>query len=524
MRQPVEKIQVRGSVHDRTQIEFDFDYPMMPQGSQHHVDLYFFTPYSLGINASSYARDVFYKDITNYTRFHTPISRSTEVELVRLLKSYFVEVEQRHMRTDMVEAVSYSIKLLANIVITRMKKIHEELWGFCGRQNDEPLDAIMGRLRSLYDRIEKFRLRFVGRVIPSSLVLSPKVRQAFLQTDEYLSNRLETLLSDMMLRLEELSKNDSVMQAITELRQMAVREMKYRQQHEKLFVNSKKTEQEREYYFYRHSLLKKFLARPLYIAVERRKQESFYRNMAAGTGAGLAALWTQLSNLSTSHVMYKRTFSLEFWLLTFAGVVMYIFKDRIKEVSREYFNERLKKYLPDYRGKLTAEFLTDGHALTKGEVGKYTEYVRYLEEQSLPEEVRFIRKTRARRDIDSTNLESVIHYHKQIALPDRRKKNQLDVESIKDIFRFSVTHFLEHLDNSQKTFTMLSDIDGAAEYVAPKVYHVNIVLRLRSLAAAQEQSGYLEIQHFRLILNKEGIVRLESLIPEGQYYMFEDEP
>ena len=51
---------------------------------------------------------------------------------------------------------------------------------------------------------------------------------------------------------------------------------------------------------------------------------------------------------------------------------------------------------------------------------------------------------------------------------------------------------------------------------APKVYHINAVLRYETRFGAGSQTRYVDYERVRLIINKNGIVRLERVLERGR--------
>jgi len=76
--------------------------------------------------------------------------------------------------------------------------------------------------------------------------------------------------------------------------------------------------------------------------------------------------------------------------------------------------------------------------------------------------------------------------------------------AIDDIFRFNVGRWLERMDNPWEELVLLPDGSAMTETaVSPRVYHVNVVMRL-------EEGGKVAVQTARLVLDRSGILRVET--------------
>src|SRR5262249_27427523 len=116
----------------------------------------------------------------------------------------------------------------------------------------------------------------------------------------------------------------------------------------------------------------------------------------------------------------------------------------------------------------------------------------------------YVRKLRGRHDIGEEHLENVIHFHKSLHFDAEGVSSGLPgIRSIKDVNRFNFSYFLDHLDDPVKNISVYGDDEGPATIAAPKVYHLNLVLRMTNGSEGQ-------FAHYRVILDKQGLVRLEG--------------
>lgn len=495
-------IGVQVNTHDRSQIEISIDYrPGLLDFF--NTDLYFFLPKNLGVHSNSYSRDQFYSDLINNLRFHTPTHVSSLNEEIDILKKILEDDTTAQDREKFAPIAIQQVKLFANRSNSILKKIYDSF------NSDENQDDSMNLLKELYASISLFRSNFIQSVHASSLRMPPELRQVLLNSDEFISNRIIASCSDLLHKCSKNRADPSLGSTI--LYDVLTQEKRHRKSLGTLFVDVGTNEKDQEYFYFRHSLLKKEIAQPLYIEKKSTKQERIYRNWVAGSGAALAGLWAQIADYQTHRFKDDKDFGLSIVGVGILAIFVYVFKDRIKDISKEYLNDKIKLFFPDYRSNLEfSEVLKKGNKI-KNFIGKLSEYMRFASFESIPEDIFYIRKLSGRRDIGSENHETVIQYHKSVQIDPKARILGCDEKlcDIKDIHRFNFSYFLNHLDDSKKQLAIYDEDEGPARITAPKVYHVNVVSHV--------QAGNIEIyNHFRVILDKDGIVRMEIVLPTSQ--------
>ncbi|MEI6790536.1 MAG: hypothetical protein WCK42_05085 [Myxococcaceae bacterium] len=473
---------VQVTAHDRSQIEISLDYcPSL--SNVFYSDLYFFLPRNLGVHSNSYLREQFYSDLVNHLRFHTPIdSELLQEEVVTLSKILDANTTVQE-REQLTPVAIQQVKLFASRVNTQLKNFYASF--------------SIDKLQKLYESISIFRIKFIKPIQVSSLRVSLELRQILLNCDEFVSNRLQAACSELISGVSNKILSD-----------ILVQEKKYRKSLGSLFVDIGTSERELEYFYFRHSLLKKQISQPLHIDKKSTKQERVYRNWVAGLGAALAGFWAQIADYQAYKSHGYKDIGLSAIGIGCLAVFAYIFKDRIKDVSKEYISDKMKLFLPDYRSKLEfCEIEPEGKKVKKI-IGNLSECMRFSPVNQIPEDIFYIRKLKGRRDIGTENQETVIQYHKYVHFDEKVRVlgRAQNLCNIKDIHKFNFSYFLHHLDDAKKQLSIYDEDEGPSRISAPKVYHVNIVSHVR----AKSVSTY---NHFRVILDKGGIVRIETVLP-----------
>jgi hypothetical protein len=516
-------VEWQATVHDKSQFEIVIDYPVLPRSIpqkgrkkeskpelSYWVDVYFFTPKNLGLNSQVYPRESFYKDLTNFVRIHTPKKDLIHAAILTTLEE-LLRLDQNHaFFPERTPRAIQEVKIFGNYVNLKIKTLFNRK----GHLTDDQWVDQGGQIIELMDH---FRMRYL-RPSFNSIALDAELASALLWVDEYLSNRLEASFSK--ISLSPLSPRRSAF-----AQRFLANEYQHRAERGYFTPGKAATDLTVEQFYHRHGMLKKFVSETLYLRTQEVKRDRFYRNMMAGCGAALAGVWAEIAKMDSQLARGARDFGVRFMVLAGVGVLIYVFKDRIKEISKEYFNEKLKRFLPDYEVLLKYRFFDRVGKKMDLLVGQYQEYVRYLSSVSLPEDIRFVRDSSRRENFFGENQESIIHYSKRVSLdPTVAAQMETPMLSLKDIFRFNMAEFLQYLDNPEKSLAIYDFEEGAIQIRAPKVYYFNIFLKIGvwKEGVCGSRVKTTQIEHLRLVLNKSGIVRVDAGFPRGEYW-YEDE-
>ncbi|MEB3300190.1 MAG: hypothetical protein VKO21_11985 [Candidatus Sericytochromatia bacterium] len=509
------------TVHDRTQFEANFDLDALPPGPGRHkryeIDTWFFVPRAMGIHEETYGRDQFFADLTNYLRLRTP----EDISFERLdpsqwhlpaLDRYLAAHLDTLARQRMLGLVQQEVRLFGCLMNTQFKRLLREA------PRHEAL-ANVGRLKSVLDR---YRKAYLHRVLHEPLLVDLEVRRALRLVDEYLSYRFEAVA---IRCLKPLAREGDPMAA--SFRGWLEDEVRHRAEAGLVRLDDDATAGEQaELLNYRLGLLKKYVAEVLFLKVHSIKREKLYRNLVAAVGAGLAATWAAMTDLQRLAMMRDPDLGYRLVLVLAIGVVAYIFKDRIKELTREWFNERMKKYLPDFDLKLSFPLFDEDGTVREISLGTAREYMRYLTRAAIPPDVLYLRDLGNRPDLDPERHEAIIHYSKRLSFDGLVGQHPLhQVRHIRDVMRLDVSEFLSKLSDPKKSLGYFHPERGLQTLKAPRVYHVNVVFRyaVSHHEGARRLLRDVTYERVRIVIDKEGIIRIETVSPRGQLGYVEDE-
>ena len=148
--------------------------------------------------------------------------------------------------------------------------------------------------------------------------------------------------------------------------------------------------------------------------------------------------------------------------------------------------------------------------------------MRYLQRKSLPPDIDYLRELGHRTELEPERIETVLHYNKkmrfELEASLRDHFGQAEIRRIHDVLRFDVSHFLAKMADPRQKMSYFTTHKGILTTEAPRVYHLNMVFRYR---VSHFQEGKMvdqatDYERLRVILNKKGIVRVETVVPRGE--------
>ncbi|MCP4415355.1 MAG: hypothetical protein GY805_01950 [Chloroflexi bacterium] len=502
-----ETIQQAVKHHDQYQIEIKLDYELFAERkTRYQISTYFFVPQSLGINPASYPKEAFYQDVQNHIRLKTPSLNLREL------------MDGEHSPLRKIEALVSNGTWLSNPehhsqIVTQMKLLSgmqksalRELFFLIERRVAEVKATPHGKTHYLVHNLVDEFLTETGHVTRRFRALladfnlpnvPPAVFTAFLFTDESLSILIEESAVTMFQIVDDYLKKTNREDYKVALSELTVRESKYRKT--RGYESILQENDDNETYLYRASILKKYASSVLFLNVDVQPDGKYWEQLILSLAAGIAMVF------ATAVAFYFQNqfgnFTLPFFI---ALVVGYMFKDRIKELTRIIFARRLENYLFDRR--ITIRTQDKQHRL-----GILREKVRFIEESDLPLSVLRARNRDHITDISNEGRgEYIICYTKDIELqikkPDEVLPGLPEINGINDILRFDIRHFLNKMAAPKQARFVIRDGE-LSSLQCQKVYHLNLISRYKAVLPGVNKENH----HLRLILNQNGIRRLEEV-------------
>jgi len=500
----IEAIEQAIKPHDKYQIEIKLDYELL-QGKQTHyqISTYIFVPQSLGITLNTYPKAEFYRDIQNYIRLKTPTLILRDFTKDNL-GSPLVAIEKIIATENWAGNPEYRERLINNFkfLSAMLKSAIREHFNLIQKRIAEapPHSKINLMIHNLVQEFlaeskniaDKYRSFYPAFNLPN---VNEPLFMAYKFTDESISLLIEENAVEMFQIVEAYLKKSDKIDFKQKLSDLVKAEMEHRKS--RGYPSVLKEGDDNEAYTFRASVLKKYASSVLYLSTATRREGVELEHFLFAMAAGLSMVFATVVAFYFQERYGQLTFP--FFM---ALVVGYMFKDRIKELGRHLFSQYLQNNLYDRRTIIRTQ---DG----KHKLGVLREKVSFVREKEIPKSILRARNRDQITELDNEGQgETVICYAKDIVLFTAAFKEVFvdvpEITGINDIIRYDIRAYLKKMAEPVQIRNYLAG--GQLKALScHKVYHLNLISRYKSI---QPEKGKL-YKHLRLILNREGIKRVE---------------
>jgi len=447
------------------------------------INIYLFLPKNLGVNASTYSNEDFYNDHISYIRLITPkndlgILSKKLTGLVMALKS---SLKNKNEQSTLI----HEIKLVVCSYITYLRSFTLDV---------QKKDVKPKRIRVLLERIREFHA-----IRKDLLCLHVKNENEDLihlieSTAEYISQTTQHYLFKINVYLKDFGEtHNELMKSIVIL---INEELCFCKQNNFPIISN--DDYENEKVIFRYSVFKKYFYSVLFLHQNRKEDGKGIKEIYYAIAAGISMVFTTGVVFATQQEYGNFTTSF------FAALVIsYMFKDRLKEAYRHYFDKKMRVKTYDFKEKI---YDFDKNSF----FGYIKERMRFVNRDDLDKDVVDTRLLKTGSRLSTWYLgEDVIKYEKSITLYNKNIQSYYNntINGIHNIMRFDITKFLKKMDTPKVPLYRINE----NRLYGDKVYHVNIVVEFKS----EEETSYYKA---RLILTKKGIKRIE--IPEYDIKLF----
>lgn len=477
-------------IHDKTQFELNLVYNLN-KNSQHNsyeVESYFFIPRSLDINSQTYRKEMFYGDLQNYIRFKTPnvnlklFLENNNSPFLNLMKSIdrLVLRNSNSNQTQFETQVKMFCSILRTSINNQKSIIYDSKDSKIENEHIKEFIKTVKRIEKKY-RSQASKLRKIKE--------SKDLKELFDLGDEAMSFMIEDGASDI-IRIQKKKKHKSIFRS--ELITLITDEINHRKNHKFTYLSDEF--EGKEGLIYKKSVLKKFISSAMFVHSERKNDGKIIEQVVFSLAAGLAMIFA--AGVTLFSQQKYGTFAGPVFMI---AVISYMFKDRIKDISKILILKKLSKYFADYKTKL---FQND-----KEVWGKCKESFDFISESAIPNK---ILKKRKRKAVSNLGIfkgdESIIRYHKEMQINMSKFSHRCEgypIVALHDIIRFDISSFLKKMASPKKSIYVLNTDDELEKIYGQKVYHISMLLKFKS----KDREEYTR---YRLILNKDGIKRIEE--------------
>jgi len=478
-------------IHDKFQFEIKLSYKLKKHENKtsYNIDSYFFVPVSWGVNKLSYSNSIFFKDLQGYIRLKTPALLLQEIvdgdyspygKLVEAIADF---VEHKHKKSE--QNYRYHLKMFLNIAKSSMRDHVQFI--FKSREDDIPT-----LIEEFIFECKKITTSYRNtKIMVNVPLIGENAMEIFRAGDEFLSlyNEINIFRLIDFLKTKNSENFHNLYQKLFNL---ANTELEYRQSNSYALVD---INSDNEKFIYKRNMLKKFIGSALFLKTRKDGEGNLLEQFFMGTAAGLAMVFATVVAFFAQKHFGNYTFP-----LFVALVVSYIFKDRIKELSRMYLIHKFNSKLFDIKTNIFGE--------NKKRIGVCKEAMRFVKKDNIPKDIADARKSPSGNghQVALWTDEKVIHYRKIISLKSSLIKESyinFNIEGVNDIVRFSIGRFTTKMDDPDKTIFYLKD-NHVEKKLGSRMYYLNLILKF-----SREDKSFLK--KFIIAINRDGIKRIEEI-------------
>ena len=447
------------------------------------VEMYLFVPQNLDVNRQNYTRQDFYRALKTNIRLTTPdyllgkIVKGENSPLSRLNNS--IERLSEVRDEDAFEAYEIQVKRLCSIFGSSLRHLINQISVVRSQEDKRVL------LNEFEVQSVKVRESFKNLRAKLTIVNNREAFKLFSIADEYQSLLLE---KHGFILVENLKRKDGYAELIDSLLDTAYNETQYRKKAGyPSIVGMKQANQD---VLHRNSMLKKQIESNLFLNTDTRREAVLAEQVLFAVAAGIAMIFaTGVAFLS--QIMYGRL-SMPFFI---ALVISYMFKDRIKELTRLYLDKKHKKFFSDYK---TFIFNTG-----KKKMGVLKESFHFIKKKNLPDDILQTRERMRKTDLDIELVnEKVMLFRNRITLFNNH--DQLDdFEGITQILRYNIWDLTLKMDDPEKDIYYVRK-HGLKQINVNRVYYLHLITRY-------SVDGQNVVKAHRIAASKQGIRKVEII-------------
>ncbi len=473
------------------EIKLGYQLESRKKATTYDVETYLFFPDSLGINRHTYSKKKFYKDIQTYIRLRTPMVLLNTIvnEKNSPLEKIQVSIDRLLSRVNETNFANYEFHVKMFCCILK-SSLRDHVDFMATRQNVSDIQDLLCKYIECVQEITKsFRaLRFKLNV-PT---INHSIFSVFLFADEYVSLLIESQTYALLEYTKTITtfEKDEYTKKIFAL---ITKELEYRKLNN--YPSIPLADSSNEEFVFRAGVLKKFMKNVLFLNTRFKQEGEIAEQMSFAMAAGIAMIFA-----TGTIFLVQSVYSNLSMPVFIALVISYMFKDRIKELTRGYLWGKLRHLFFDHKMNIYYNL--------KMKLGWCKEVFAFLKEKDIPKDILEIRDRSHITEIENGSMgEKTILYKKRIKLfPKNLDCVFVDYpqESVVDIMRLNILSFLSKMDNPDKPLFVNDGMEYQKQF-GKRVYHMNMITKY----SIKNDVNY---KRFRIILNRNGIERIEEVI------------
>ena len=475
------------AIKSPNQFEIKVPYPAKTDAKKikYDTNIYFFIPKILNINTNSYSTINFYNDYISYIRFITP--KQNLGYLIKRVKKFILSLKEKKFNKSNKTVFEKELKLITSSYVSYLEHFNKAFT--CNSINVKRLDVFL-------QRVQHFHILIQELIEKTFEYQNKTLHDASLSAAEFLSYATQNCLLEINTCLRENEEKYScIINKSVDIINMVILFCK-----ENDFPIISNDTYKNEKIIYRYSILRKHFYSVWYLYQKKKRDGDSIKEIYYAIAAGISMIFTTLIVFITQKKYGN--FTTSFFV---ALVISYMFKDRIKEAYRKYFDKKMAIKIYDYKEKIYSMDKKFIFAFIK-------EKMRFIEYDKLQESIQKVRLLEVPKRLAPYIEEDVIKFEKSVLLYNGNIQHKYNntIKGINNILQFDISSYLKRMEARKVPLYRARH----NKLFGNKVYHINIIVENRTKYTT-------EIQRARLIVDKNGIKRVE--IPKSEEKIFPEE-
>ena len=486
-------ISINTKIHDRFSLEFKISYKARRKLKLNNFTLntFIFVPNSLDINASTYSRNEFYKDIRTNIRLITPVFLMREIVSgdaipLRNLEAAMNNLAITPTRKCLAE-YEYQIKMFSAIF---KSAIRDQLAYILNNALLEDKGKLVSEfLHEISSILNKYRdLAFIIK----TPTVSTEVYNYYAFGDEFMSNLTEKELFGLIEKLKKLNYADLLKLIKPSIISVLEKEREHTINCNYLKVDSESPNQNKDLIF-RLSSLKKYAESDLFINAKKKRDGVFVEQIYLSIAAGLSMVFA--TAIAFAFQLQYGNFTMPFFV---ALVVSYMLKDRIKELMRFYFAQKMSSRYYDNKTTIS---------IKEKEIGLTKEGFDFIHESNIPRDIIRVRNRIPLIEAENRYAKEKIILFRKTVQVDRKlldSSTNYNIEGVVEIVRFNLLTFMRKTDNPEVPLYVLDADSEVEKIMGVKNYYINIIIQYN-------HDDVESLKRYRVGFNRDGINSIKEI-------------
>ncbi|MBP9993530.1 MAG: hypothetical protein KBT67_01110 [bacterium] len=481
-------IDVETKIHDKFSIEFKIGFSGQESSKKNDFSLnsWIFVPNSLDVNKYTYDKERFYKDMRSNIRLITPVFKLKDIAGNKAIPLNNVKTSFQNVLTEASDKnlidLEFQLKLFGAVFKSAVRdSVNSIKAGINGPDASENCSDYIDDVSTILE--EYRRLYSLARNTKAGNIMS-----LFAFTDEFMSHQVE-MRTIRIIKAIDRQKDTSLDKARRHIADFIIKEQEYKRRQGYKLAAKDENDSNKELLF-RRSLLKKYIESSLYLKIDKTEDGRAIQQVSFSLAAGLAMLVYSLTSL-----IFQKHLGSYPALIFILLVAAYVLKDRIKDLTRWMFAQKLKDKYFDIRNDIS---------IKKKKIGWVKEGMDFISDEKVSAE---IMRLRNRSQLETNNdffEEKIILYRKKVSIDNEMLKNHYDYDfkGINDISRFNINYLKKRMDNPIVPVDYLDESMEVKTVSAERVYTLIFILQCVAGDSVQYKA-------FRMTANRDGIISID---------------